>query len=214
MFNLNKIDLEMLKEFVDPPAPHIEAFTATFEACISANGANSFIPMVTYFDTDSNAMASISSIPYEDKDSMYKSFNEMLHYFSASEAHSLIFACDIRKTIYDQDNPDSKSTESTDALSLCFASEESSGILTMPYSIVNDTVQWSCDEFQLSNMANEDPTKKYQGDMVELFYLMTHLTGPLFTVPQLLNYYTYKGYQFMFPETTKVSSIKVDYNAN
>ena len=209
MINLNQINIDELKNFVDDPIEHINAFVETFESCIENAGPDSFIPMITYFNSDSNIILSITSIGYQDKDTMYKSFNEMLHFFSAGKAHSFIFAIDIRKTVYDQDNPNTKTSQPVDALSLSFVSEESSGILTLPYTVIDNKVQWFESEFDLSNMAEEDPKKKYQGEMVDLFYMMTHLEGPLFTPAQLLNYYNHKGYQFMIPDTTKVSSIKV-----
>jgi len=212
MFNLDHLNLKDLNHFVDDPITHISVFAGTFEDAIAAAGPDSFIPMVTYFSNPSTLEMTIEAIPYSDKDDMYKIMNEMLHFYSASKSHSFIFAFDIRKTTYNQNNPDSKTATPTDALSLSFVSEESSGIFTMPYQIVDNKVDWVVSEFELSNMVEDDPTKKYQGDMVELYYLMTHLEGPLFTVPQLLNYYSYRGYNFMIPDTTRFNAIKVIKN--
>lgn len=207
---LNNINLSELEQFVSEPQKHIEAFIATFEQSFLNAGPNSFVPMVTMFKNPNEFEISIQCRNYEDKDDMYKAFNEMLQFFSAAEAHSFIFAVDIRKTTYDQNNPHSKTTEATDALSLSFVSETSSGIVTLPYRIVDNKIEWSVSEFDLSNMTEESPEKKYQGDIPELFYLMTHLPGPMFTPSQLLNYYNYNNFMYIISDTTSVEAIKVE----
>jgi hypothetical protein len=40
---------------------------------------------------------------------------------------------------------------------------------------------------------------------------MTHLDGPLFTPAQLLNFYNFKGYNYIFPnDSTSKKIIKVE----
>jgi hypothetical protein len=208
MFTLTNIDFSPLNEFVNHPDKHIQGFSTTFEETIKRGGPNSFVPMVTMFSNMEDIEITIQCRDYLDKDDMYKAFNEMLHYFSATEAHSFIFAMDIRQTSYSQKDPDSKKASATDALSLVFASEDSSGMLIMPYSIDdNDNVIWDTKEFNLTSLASDDPSKSYQGEIAELFYLMTHLDGPLFTAAQLLNYYNFKGYNFIFPDDAVAKSV-------
>lgn len=214
MFTLEHINIKDLDTFVKDPASHIASLVATFELAYQKNGPDNFIPMAIFFSNPSTISFSIEAIPYDDKNDMYKILNEILQFFSASEAYSLIFAMDIRQTTYHENDPSSKSQSSTDALSLSFVSEDSSGVLVMPYSIIDKNINWDSSNFSITNMAEENPSKKYQGDLPELFYLMTHLDGPIFTTAQLLNYYSYKGYQFMIPENSVVKSIKVVYNEN
>ena len=135
----------------------------------------------------------------------------MLHFYSATNAHSFIFAMDIRQTSYSQDNPNSKKSSPVDAFSLTFASEDSSGMLIMPYQIIDDAVVWDLDEAKLTSLAQDDPSKSYQGEIPELLYLMTHLDGPLFTPAQLLNFYNFKGYNYIFPnDSASKKIIKVE----
>ena len=200
MFTTKNIDLSPLNEFINDPHKHVQAFVSTFEKTVKEAGSNSFVPMITIFRDLDDIEITIQCREHENKDDMYKAFNEMLHFFSATDAHSFIFAMDVRQTAYSQDNPNTKKSASVDALSLTFASNDSSGILLLPYEIIDDNTIWDVDQFQLTSLADDDPSNSYQGEIAELFYLMTHLNGPLFTPAQLLNFYNFKGYNFTFPD--------------
>ena len=63
------------------------------------------------------------------------------------------------------------------------------------------------DEAKLTSLAEDDPSKSYQGEIPELLYLMTHLEGPLFTPAQLLNFYNFKGYNYIFPNESSSKKI-------
>jgi hypothetical protein len=192
--NLSEMDLTDLNQFVDRPTDHIDAFISTFKQAVLENGPDSFIPMLTIFKSKSEIAISIQCRPFIDKDDMYKAYAEMLQYYSASNAYSFIIANDVRISTYQQDDPHSKKQDATDALSLSFVSSDSSGLLTLPYRIVDNQVLWSQKDFTLTSLTEDDPTKTFQGEMVELFYTMSHLDGPLFTIPQLLNYLSYKNF--------------------
>jgi hypothetical protein len=207
MFTLKNINVKQFEEFVNNPDKHIESFVSTFEDTVEKIGADTFAPMLTIFSDLDNIEITIQCREYEDKDDMYKSLNEMLQFYSATEAHSFIFAMDIRQTTYSQQSPATKVESPTDALSLTFASQDSSGMLIMPYEVIDNKVIWNSDKFDVSTLANDDPSKTYQGEIAELFYLMTHLNGPLFTPAQLLNYYNFKGYNFIFPSESHLERI-------
>lgn len=209
MANLNSLDLSQLKQFVDDPETHINNFIHTFEKTFEEVGPNSFVPMVTMFKNPEEFIISIQSRYFEDKDDMYKAFNEMLHFYSAAECHSFIFASDVTRRDYDQDNPNTKTTEPVEALCLAFVSDESSGMVSLPYSVIDNKVVWSEKDFDLSNLAEDNPEKTYQGDIPELFYMMTHLQGAMFSTPQILNYLNYKGFQYVLSDASEYNSIKV-----
>ena len=207
MFKLNNDDLQQLKEFADEPEKHIESFTRTFEEAVKNNGPDSFTPMVTMFHNPKTIEISIICREHSSKEDMYKAFAEMLHYFSASNAHSFIFAVDVRQTSYSNDNFKNKIKGPVEALTLSFVSEESSGLFVMPYTVQDKKVNWIVEDFNLSQVAEKDPSEVYQGDMAELLYIMTHMDNSLFTPAQLLNYYTYKKYMFIIPDDAKTSNI-------
>lgn len=211
MFTIKNIDFSPLKEFINHPDKHVENFVSTFEKTIKEAGPDSFVPMLTIFKDLDDIEITIQCREHTDKDDMYKAFNEMLHFYSATNAHSFILAMDIRQRSYSQDNPNSKKSSPVDALSLTFASEDSSGMLIMPYQIIDDAVVWDLDEAKLTSLAEDDPSKSYQGEIPELLYLMTHLDGPLFTPAQLLNFYNFKGYNYIFPnDSASKKIIKVE----
>lgn len=207
MFNLNNDDIRQLQEFVDEPNKHIESFVKTFEEAIANNGPDSFTPMVTMFRNPKSIEISIVCRDHSSKEDMYKAFAEMLHYFSASSSHSFIFAVDVRQKSYSNDNFKNKIKSSVEALTLAFVSENSSGLFVMPYTIQDKKVNWIVEDFDLSQVAEKDPSEVYQGDMAELLYIMTHMDDSLFTTAQLLNYYTYKKYMFIIPDDAKTSNI-------
>jgi len=204
---LNKNDIKQLENFVSQPKEHIENFVKTFEQSVKQNGPDSFIPMVTIFRNPQTVEITIVCNSFSDKDQMYKSFAEMLYYFSASKAHSFIFAVDVRQTFYSNDDVKDKIQNPVEALTLSFVSEDSSGVLSMPYTIKEKEVNWKYEDFNLTKVADKDPSEVYQGDMAELLYVMTHMDGPLFTPAQLLNYYSYKNYMFTISNESKTANI-------
>jgi hypothetical protein len=212
MFAIKNINFNSLKEFINHPDKHVENFVSTFEKTIKQTGSDSFTPMLTIFKDLDQIEITIQCRDHEDKDDMYKALNEMLQFYSATNAHSFILAMDIRQTIYSQDNPNSKKSSPVDALSLTFASEDASGVLIIPYQVMDDNVVvWDLDNAHLTSLANDDPSESYQGELPELLYVMTHLDSPLFTPAQLLNFYNFKGYNYIFPEeSTAQRIIKVE----
>lgn len=204
---LKQDDIKQLEHFVNQPEKHIESFVKTFEESVKQNGPDSFAPMVTIFKNPETIEISIVCNNSSNKNQMYKSFAEMLHYFSASKSYSFIFAVDVRQTSYSNNNVKNKIQDPIEALTLSFVSEDSSGILSMPYKIKEKEVDWDYENFQLAKVADKDPSEVYQGDMAELLYVMTHMDGPLFTPAQLLNYYSYKNYMFIIPDQSKSSNI-------
>jgi len=145
--SLNKNDIKQLENFVNQPEKHIEHFVKTFEESVKKNGPDSFIPMVTIFKNPETVEITIVCNSFSDKDQMYKSFAEMLYYFSASRAHSFIFAVDVRQTFYSNDDVKDKIQNPVEALTLSFVSEDSSGVLSMPYTIKEKEVNWKYENF-------------------------------------------------------------------
>lgn len=209
------IDYKELNVFFNNPEPQVLSIMATFENTINEHGLNSFVPMCIYFDAESNVKFAITSRPWSDKDDMYKSFSEMLFAFSALGAESFMFANDVRITKYEPEVPHSKTMEAQDALNIAFVSKESSALVSIPYSIgENNQVKWHLDLSVTSPLSKEDPTEIYQGDMVELFYVMSHIENSPFTTAQLINYYSLKGFRYQIPNGTIVDKIKIKVEDN
>ncbi len=207
--NLFKLDLTDFSQFVTSPEKEILNLMSVFEETIADHGADTFRPMLSVYEKVETLCISIECRDYTDKDDMHQAFTEMLHAFEAFEAHSAIFTNDVRMTTYENADPHSKKQEQLEALSLSFISTDSSGMIILPYTYQDKKIIWNEEEFHVTVLGEGDPRKIYQGDMVELLHMMTHLDGKLFTVSQLLNYYTYKKFNFILHIDALIASIKV-----
>lgn len=209
------IDYKELSTFVPNAKNHVQSIIHTFSTAISNNGKDSFIPMCVYLNSEGDVKLAITSRPWTDKDDMYKSFSEMLFAFSALKSHCVVFANDVRVTKYEAEAPHSKTTKAQDALNIAFVSSDSSALVSLPYTVKEDnTVEWH-DELSLTSpLSKENPAEVYQGDMVELFYIMSHIDNSPFTPAQLINYYSIKGFQYELAENVFVDKLKIEVNTN
>ncbi len=210
MFNISNLNLKDLYQFVEDPHHMITTYAENFEKIINEEGSNSFISTMTMFKDPKNIEIVIQSRPFEDKNDMYKAINEMLYFYSSANCSSLIFAADVRQSKYNTNKLNSELSNPIDALSLSFASSDSSGLVTLPYQVINNKLTWVVNDFSLNNLAEENPSKSYQGDIPELFYIMSNLEGPIFTSSQLLNYYSYKNFKFSLSKDSSVQTIKLN----
>lgn len=207
------IDYEELNVFTSNAQIHIESILETFVDTVKKNGSDSFIPMCIYVDSSDNIQLVLTSRPWKDKDDMYKSFSEMLFAFSAFKSQCCLFVNDVRITKYDVKEPHSKTTQPQDALNISFISKESSAVLNVPYTIDSyNNVNWHLADALTSPLSKEDPSEVYQGDMVELFYVMSHIDHSAFTVAQLLNYYTVMNFKYEISEKSVVEKVNIESN--
>lgn len=209
------MDYSQLDDFTSDAEEHVKKLMRTFEKTIEQNGPDSFVPMCVYLDHSDNLMMAITCRPWSDKDDMYKAFSEMLFAFGALECKCLIFANDVRITKYEPKEPHSKTAEAQDAINISFISKESSALVNVPYSVKeNNDVSWHFDLAVISPLSKEDPTELYQGDMVELFYVMSHIDSAPFSMAQLVNYYNFKGFTYQISDDALVDKIKIRVEDN
>ena len=208
--NFNNVEgFSELENFIPDPVNHVLAFVDTYTTTIDNAGPDSFAPMISFFNSSGNLSIGVQLGNFESKRSMYKSIAEIMQLYPALEASACIFVSDVRMTTYDSNSQNSKTQPATEALSLTFVNSELSAVLTLPYKIINNKVVWQEQDFIVSNFAEEDPSKVYQGDMIELLYIMTHLEGKLFSVPEILNYLSYKGVNYILSDTSDVDKIEI-----
>lgn len=208
--NFNHVEnFSDLDNFIPNPKDHVSAFIDTFTMSIDNNGPDSFAPMLSFFDSSGNLTIGVQLSSYEDKQTMYKNIAEIMQLYPALNSSACIFASDVRLTTYNSNSQNSKTQPATEALSLTFVNTELSAVLTMPYQIHDRKVVWQEQDFAISNFAEDDPSKVYQGDMIELFFIMTHLEGGLFSVPEILNYLSYKGVNYILSDTSDIDKIEI-----
>lgn len=210
MMNYKQLDV-----FVPNAQTHVEHLLETFQQTVNQNGVDSFIPMCIYLDSKGKVMLALTSRPWSDKDDMYKSFAEMLYAFNPIECECVVFVNDVRITKYESKEPHSKTAEAQDAINISFISKESSALVNVPYSVKeNNDVSWHFDLAVISPLSKEDPTELYQGDMVELFYVMSHIDSAPFSMAQLVNYYNFKGFTYQISDDALVDKIKIRVEDN
>jgi len=209
------MDYSQLDDFTSDPQEHVKMLMRTFEKTVEHHGPDSFTPMCIYLDHSDNLMMTITCRPWSDKDDMYKAFSEMLFAFGALECKCLIFANDVRITKYEPKEPHSKTAEAQDAINVSFISKESSALVSVPYSVKDKNVlEWHLEHALISPLSKENPTELYQGDMVELFYVMSHIDTSPFTMAQLVNYYSLKGFNYQLAKDALVDKIKIEVESD
>lgn len=209
------IDYKELSVFTPNAEAHVQGIISTFTKTVNHNGKDSFIPMCIYLNSEGDVKLAITSRPWNDKDDMYKAYSEMLFAFSAINSKCLVFANDVRVTKYESEAPHSKTMEAQDALNIAFVSKDSSALVSIPYTVRdNNTVEWHEELSVTSPLSKDNPAEVYQGDMVELFYVMSHIDNSPFTPAQLMNYYSLKGFTYQLADDALVEKVKIEVNTN
>jgi len=209
------MDYKQLHVFVPNAQEHVENLLEMFKRVVNKNGPDSFVPMCIYLNHSGELMLSLTCRPWSDKDDMYKAFSEMLFAFSPIDCECLVFANDVRITKYEAQDPHSKTAEAQDAINISFISKESSALVSVPYSVKNkNDLEWNFDLAVISPLSKENPIELYQGDMVELFYIMSHIDDSPFTMAQLINYYGLKGFQYQISDSALVDKVRIEVENN
>lgn len=209
------IDYKELNVFVPNAEAHVSNLLNTFQDTVKEHGPNSFIPMAIFLDSSGDVKLALTAREWVDKDDMYKTFSEMLFAFSAVQADCFMFANDVRITKYEPEAPHSKTMEAQDAVNIAFVSKESSALVSVPYSVEdNNYVNWHFDLSLTSPLSKENPTEVYQGDMVELFYVMSHIDSSPFSPAQLINYYSLKGFKYQIASGALVDKVKIEVESH
>lgn len=209
------IDYKELNVFTSNAETHVLSIIDTFNDTVKQHGPDSFVPMCMFLDSGGDVKLVLTARSWKDKDDMYKCFSEMLFAFSTLDAHCCLFVNDVRITTYEQEAPNSKKMEAQDAINIAFVSKESSALISFPYSIENNNnVILHHDLAITSPLSKEDPSEIYQGDMVELFYVMSHIESPSFSPAQLINFYNLKGFTYKISDEALVDKVKIEVNTD
>lgn len=191
------------------PDPQDEIFKIqkTFENTISKNGPDGFNSMLILCDSDYAPAFIAEPRPYTNKEDMYSAFAEMLFSFSAFNAAAFIMVNDTRMTVVESDLSVSLKK---DALNIVFVDREAACTIILPYEVnEDDSVTWFTDKFTCSSMEEEDTAT---GRLVELYFVMSHLDKPPFTMNTLVNYYSFRDFPTVIPDDTIVKRVVVSTN--
>jgi hypothetical protein len=191
------------------PEDEILKIQKTFENTVKKNGADSFNAMMILCDSDYQPALIAEPRPYTTKEDMYVAFAEMLFSYSAFGSSCFIMVNDTRITSID---PIGETSTVKDALNISIVSRDSAATVILPYGIINPPnededlmVMWDNENFICSDTGEENS----QGNLVELYYVMSHLQNAPFNMNTLINYYSFRDFPTVVPEETIAKKVQV-----
>ena len=100
-----------------------------------------------------------------------------------------------------------------EALNISFVGSEVACVVILPYEIQNneqgeDIVYWRNELFSISSLT--DSSQSIQGNMTELFYIMSHIKRSSFNMNTLINYYSFRDFSSVIPEESIAQKIYVN----
>lgn len=142
-------------------------------------------PMVTFFKNHNTRQVAVTPVPQNSFPETLAKIAETLYLYPCLNSSCAIISLD--SIIQNSDN------QQLDCLQIFVISESQGHIVQLPYSKNQDnTVTWHTDQFQTENLLStnfEGSTK----DMINLFFMFTHLDSSAYTVHECLSYLSYSG---------------------
>lgn len=157
-----------------------------FSNYVKSNGPDSFLPTNVVFNNKKNIVGVFTVRPFDGKEDLYQALSEILYFPIAINSGLYIVVTDTN--VRDPDTGE----KTNDAVNMAFVSPDFCYIYTLPYTVDSDNiVTYLYDKsFLVSVDKDTDDDPNASGDMIELFFIFSHVenTGP-FTVDELLSYY-------------------------
>ena len=151
----------------------------------SVTNGKSFSPMITFFsDPSTRTIATVTKV-HEDFVDTLSHISSALFLYPALNAHHAIIT--LHSEIHDDDN-----NKTSDAINTFLISEDYGIIITMHYTVSNNTVTWLYDNFECVSIADAEFTG-ISKEMANMLFMYTHMEKPAYTVQELLSYLSYSG---------------------
>jgi len=178
--------------------------TNFFSGYIKSNGPDSFLPTCVVFNAAKDIVGIFTVRSFDGKEDLYQALSEIL-YFPIAINSSLYIV------VADTNIRDPQTGEKTnDAVNISFVSSEFCYIYTLPYTYDSDnTLTYLYDESVLVSVdKNNEENSSASGDMIELFFIFSHVdnTGP-FTIDELLSYYDENGVTYEIINKENINTI-------
>ena len=143
----------------------------------------SFCPMLTFFDSPTTRKIAVATKIHQDFGDTLSEISAALFLYSSINAHhaTLCLHSDI------QDDDGDKLSE---AINLFLVSEDYGFMITMQYTVSNNTVTWLYDNFECISIVDA-PFTGVSKEMVNMLFMHSHLEKPVYTVNELLSYLSY-----------------------
>lgn len=167
----------------------------TLEQMISQN--HSFNPMMTFFSARDKRSAALVIPPQSETVQTIARISECLYLYTPMRSHCVFITLPS-----DIDDDDGKFL--SHSISTFLLSDECAFLKIMPYTIdSNNKVVWTTEKFETLNILE----KNFQGlskEMVNLFYMFTHLEDAPYTVQEVASYLTFVGIEVLFDKNLEV----------
>lgn len=154
-------------------------------------------PMVTFFQNHNTRQVVITPPPQQSFSDTLTKLAEALYLYPCLDSNCAIISLD--SIIQNSEN------QSLDCLQIFVISESQGYIIRLPYIKNQDkTITWCTDLFETENILSanfEGPTK----DMVNLFFMFTHLDASAYTVHECLSYLSYSGASVQIFDSLKIA---------
>lgn len=185
---------EITQEILPDAWSEVKKSLSFFTNFIKANGPDTFAPTVVVFNGSKNIVGVFTVRPFDGKEDLYQALSELLYLPVAIKSSLYIVVTDTN--VRDLKTGDKIS----DALNISFVSPDFCYLYTLPYSVDSDNeVDYDYEQSHLLQVIKEEnsDTLNTSGDMVELFFIFSHVdnTGP-FTVDELLSYYDQNDFPY------------------
>lgn len=142
-------------------------------------------PMVTFFQSSHARQCAVVPNPQIEFTDTLARIAEALYLYPALNSSYAVVS--LLSELHDDDND-----KTAECLNVFVLEEDSAYMINMPYTVSHKNVNWLYDKFTSVNVSNHE----YEGiakEMINMFYMFTHLEHPLYTVQELLSFLGISG---------------------
>lgn len=179
----------------DKPYDEIKKYMSFFEKNMENYGPDSFSPTVVVHSMPNKLVGVVTCRETRDKEDLYKALSEMLFFATSIQSELFIVAQDAKiNTIKDKNTK----AEVSEALIVSFVTPDHCLIATLPYTYdEHNKTTWYLDKAFGTKIHVDSQTDNLTGDMMELFYVYSHLEQPgPFTPVEILRYFDATGFKY------------------
>lgn len=160
-------------------------------------------PMITFFKNENTRQVAVTPAPQQSFPDTLSKIAEALYLYPCLDSSCAIISLD--SIIQNSEN------QTLDCLQIFVVSEYQGHIIQLPY-IKNDdnTITWCTDQFETENLLSTN----YEGatrDMINLFFMFTHLDSSAYTVHECLSYLSYSGASLQIFDSLKIAYYSAVY---
>jgi hypothetical protein len=144
-----------------------------------------YCPMITFFNYPDKRQCAVVPVRQVEFSDTLARIAEALYLYSALNCTYAIVS--LSSELHDENQ-----NKTADCINVFLLEENSAHMINMPYTVSGKNVTWLYEKFSSVNVANHE----FEGiskEMINMFYMFTHLEDPLYTVQELLSFLGING---------------------